>query len=363
MGAVIPISRPIIGDRERAAVLKVLDSGMLVQGPRTEELEGAFARLCGVRYAVATSSGTAALHLALLAHGVGPGDEVITTPFTFIASVNAILFVGATPVFVDVDDGTFNLDVSQVESAVTERTRAILPVHLYGQPCDMRELMALAARRDLVVIEDACQAVGAHYAGRSVGSFGTGVFSLYATKNLAAGEGGMITTDDEGVADACRLLRQHGMRRRYHHEALGYNFRMTDLHAAIALAQMDSLADMNARRAANAAFLSGHLRTVITPGVAPDRDHVWHQFTVRIGNGARDEAAERLREAGVGTGIFYPIPAHLQPHVHKIVKDGVDLPVAERLAGEVLSLPVHPSLSRDELQHIVNAVNELAPSN
>ena len=355
----IPISKLSIGLAERQAVLDVLDSGMIVQGPRTAQLEERFADLCGVAHAVATSSGTTALHLALLAHGVGPGDEVITTPFSFIASTNSILLTGATPVFVDVEPDSGNLDAALVEAAITPRTRAILPVHLYGQMCDMERLGVVADRHDLTLIEDACQAVGATYDGRPAGSFGTGAFSLYATKNLAAGEGGMITTDDDEIADRCRLLRNHGMRVRYHHESLGYNARMTDLHAAIALAQMERLPELDARRRENAAGLSDRIERVSTPVELDRRSHVWHQYTVRVGDGlVRDDVVSALAEAGVGTGVFYPMPLHHQPHIAAIVGH-VSLPVAERLAATVLSLPVHPEISSDDVAHIAKAVNAL----
>ncbi|HEY67316.1 MAG TPA: DegT/DnrJ/EryC1/StrS family aminotransferase [Thermoflexia bacterium] len=355
----IPISKPLIGEAEKKGVLEVLESGMLAQGPRVRRLEERFAQVCGTRYAVATSSGTTALHIALLAHGIGPGDEVITTPFTFIATVNSILFVGAKPVFVDIEEETFNINPALIEAAVTPRTRAIIPVHLYGHPCEMDAVMEIARRHDLIVIEDAAQAVGATYKGRPVGSFGTGCFSLYATKNVMSGEGGMITTDDEALAERGRMLRNHGMRRRYHYEFLGYNFRMSDLHAAIGLAQMDRLEEFTARRRKNAAYLSAHITGVITPRVREGCEHVWHQYTVRVDGGRdRDAAVRRLNEAGVGTGIFYPLPAHRYDYIRAVVGD-VHLPVAERLAREVLSLPVHPGLSQADLERIVEAVNRL----
>jgi len=355
----IPIARPQIGEAEKQAVLDVLDSGMLVQGPRVARLEERFAAVCGTRYAVATSSGTTALHIALMAHSIGPGDEVVTTPFTFIASVSSILFVGAKPVFVDIEEETFNINPALIEAAVTPRTRAIIPVHLYGYPCDMDAVMDVARRHNLVVIEDAAQAIGATYKGKPVGSFGTGCFSLYATKNVMAGEGGMITTDDEALADRCQLLRSHGMRKRYHYECLGYNLRMSDLHAAIALAQMDRLEEFTAKRRANAAYLSAHITSVVTPQVREGYEHVWHQYTVRVDGGRdRDAAVQQLRDAGVGTGIFYPIPAHQHDYVRDVVGQ-VSLPVAEQLSQEVLSLPVHPGLSQADLDTIVAAVNRL----
>lgn len=355
----IPIAKPVIGEAEKQAVLEVLDSGMLVQGPRVKALEERFAAVCGTKYAVATSSGTTALHIALLAHGIGPGDEVITTSFTFIATVSSILFTGAKPVFVDIEEETFNLNPALIEAAITERTRAILPVHLYGYPCDMDAILDIARRHDLLVIEDAAQAIGARYKGRPVGSFGTGCFSLYATKNVMSGEGGMITTDDEAFAEKCRMLRSHGSRKRYYYEFLGYNLRMSDLHAAIGLAQMDRLEEFTARRRENAAYLSEHIESVVTPKVKEGYEHVWHQYTVRVDGGRdRDAAVERLREAGIGTGVFYPLPVHQQGYIREIVGD-VSLPVTERMAQEVISLPVHPLVSEDDLATIVAAVNEL----
>jgi perosamine synthetase len=357
-GPMIPISRPSIGEAEKAAVLEVLESGMLAQGPRTARLEERFAALCGVKHAIATTSGTTALHIAMLANGIGLGDEVITTPFTFIASVNSILFTGARPVFIDVDPETFNLDPNLVAAAVTPRTKAILPVHLYGYMCDMDALQAIAAQHGLRIIEDACHAVGATYRGRAAGSFGTGVFSLYATKNVMSGEGGMITTDNDAVAEQCRLLRNHGMKRRYYHEQLGFNFRLSDLHAAIGLAQMDRLADFTEKRQANAAYLNARLHTVITPQVKEGYGHVWHQYTVRVRGRDRDRAVQQLNEAGIGTGIFYPVPAHCQRYIGEIVGD-VSLPAVEQLATEVISLPVHPQLSPADLEAIVFEVNRI----
>lgn len=355
----IPLSRPLIGEAEKTAVLEVLDSGQLAQGPRTERLEQRFREIVGTRHAVATSSGTTALHLALLAHGIGPGDEVITSPFTFIASVNAIVYTGARPVFADVEPDTFNIDPIAIERACTPRTRAVLPVHLYGYPCKVEPILGLARQAGLAVIEDCAQAIGATYHGRPVGSFGTGVFSLYATKNIMAGEGGMITTDDDEVAERARLLRSHGMRRRYEHELLGYNFRLSDLHAAIGLAQLDRLSELTQRRRANAAYLSECITSVTTPQVKSGFEHVWHQYTVRVDAGRdRDAAARQLAVAGVGSGVFYPVPAHRQPHLRELV-NGVQMPVAEQLAREVLSLPVHPALTPAELEVIVAEVNKL----
>lgn len=359
----IPISKPYIGKEEKQAVLAVLDSGMLAQGPRVAALEERFAKLCGAKHAIATSSGTTALHVALLAHDIRPGDEVITTPFTFIASANSILYVGATPVFVDVDEETFNIDPAAVEKAITPRTKAILPVDLYGYLCDMEALQKIADRHGLVIIEDASQAIGAsvEYGGSThmAGGFGTGTFSLYATKNVMSGEGGIITTNDDAVAEQCRLLRSHGMKRRYYHEMVGYNFRMSDLHAAIGLVQMDRLEGFTAKRRANADFLSEKIETVIIPKVKSGYGHVWHQYTVRVNGGRdRDAAIAQLNAAGVGTGVFYPMPVHQHGYMRDLVGE-VKLPVSEKLALEVISLPVHPHLSQDDLNTIVNQVNKL----
>jgi len=355
----IPIAKPVISDREKELVMEVLNSGMLVQGPKVAALEEVFAEVCEVSHAIATTSGTTALHVALLAHGIGEGDEVITTPFTFIASANSILFTGAKPVFVDIEADTFNIDPDLIEAAVTPNTKAILPVHLYGYVCDMDAIMDIAKRHHLAVIEDACQAVGASYQGKKSGSFGTGTFSLYATKNVMSGEGGMITTNDDSIAEECRLIRNHGMKVRYHHDMLGYNFRLSDLHAAIGLAQMERLAEFNAKRKANAEYLNEHIHSVITPKVKPGYDHVWHQYTIRVEDGwDRDAAVKQLNNAGIGTSIFYPIPVHQQGYMRELIGE-YHLPVAEKLAKQVISLPVHPQVSQSDLEKIVEEVNKL----
>lgn len=365
----IPISKPTITEQDKQAVMAVLDSGMLVQGARVAELEQCWAKVCGTQHAIATSNGTTALHVAMLAHGIGPGDEVITTPFTFIASVNSIVYAGATPVFVDICPDDFNINPDLIEQAITPRTKAILPVHLYGQPAAMGRIMAIAQQHKLIVIEDCAQAIGANYRGQSVGSFGTGCFSLYATKNVMSAEGGMLTTNDPEIARKARMLRAHGMERRYHHDMLGFNFRLSDLHAAIGLSQLSQLDEFTARRQHNAAYLSQHIQRpgVITPMQTDQASsHVWHQYTVRIivGEGmaltcTRDEVVQKLTAAGVGSGVFYPIPAHLQRHLIERGLGGGHFPVAEQLAHEVVSLPVHPALTDVDLEKIVEAVNQL----
>jgi perosamine synthetase len=362
----IAIASPVLGAEERQAVLDVLTSGQLAQGSRVAAFERRFAELCQVREAVAVSSGTAALHLALLAHDIGPGDEVITTPFSFAATANAILMAGATPVFVDIEADTFNLDPAQVKAAITPRTKALLPVHLYGHPAAMRQFESLAATYRLALIEDACQAHAASIDGQMAGSFGTGCFSFYATKNMTTGEGGMITTNDTALAERLRLLRNHGQQERYRHLTLGYNLRMTEMQAALGMAQLDKLQRFTRQRIANAAVLTAALHEAVqTPVVRAGCRHVYHQYTIRVPQ-KRDEWAARLGERGIGTGIHYPRPIHRQPFyrehptLFRIVgaHDG-RLPVAERAAQEVLSLPVHPALCEEELATITSEVLRL----
>jgi len=355
---VIPIARPLLGDEEKEAVIAVLNSGRLVQGPRVEDFEGRFAAFCGARYAIATSSGTAALYIALLAHGISPGDEVITTPFSFIASANSILSARARPVFVDIEEDSFNIDPRLIEEKITPRTKAIIPVHLYGNPCDMEAILEIAARHGLVVIEDACQAHGASIDGRKVGSFGTGCFSFYASKNMVTGEGGMITTDDKGVAERARLIRQHGMRRQYYHDMWGFNFRMTEFQAAIGIVQLEKLEDFNRRRIENAAYLTENLRRVITPQVRDGFRHVFHQYTIRVLDG-RDKMLEGLRRRDIDARVYYPLPIHKQAFYQQLGYHE-ELPLAEKASQEVLSLPVHPGLTPAELERIVEEVNGLA---
>jgi len=358
----IPIAKPQLGEEEKAAVMSVLDSGMLAQGKRVAEFEARFAELCGVRQAVAAASGTASLWLAMLAHEVpiGPGDEVITTPFSFIASSNCILYVGARPVFVDIEPDTGLIDAAAIEAKITARTRAILPVHLYGQPCDMTAIMDIAGRHNLIVVEDACQAHGATFEGQPVGSFGTGCFSFYPTKNMTTGEGGILTTNDDALAERLRLLRNHGQSQRYRHDILGYHFRTTDIQAAIGLVQLEKLPAWNERRIANARYLSERLQGVRVPVVRPDRRHVFHQYTIRV-PGDRQALQDHLREQSVGTAVHYPCPIHRQPLYSSLGYDDA-LPQAEATSREVLSLPVHPALSQSDLDRIVAAVNSFTAS-
>ncbi len=364
-GGSIPVAKPDIREEDIAAVASVLRSGNLAQGSITEEFEERFARYIGVRHAVAVSSGTAALHLALVASGIGPGDEVITTPFTFAATANAILFTGAVPVFVDIDAFTFNIDARLIQDAITSRTRALLPVHLYGQPCDMDTISDIAERNGLAVIEDACQAHGAEWDGKRVGSFGTGCFSFYPTKNMTTGEGGIVTTNDVRIAEHARVLRSHGQTGRYVSEHLGFNYRMSDIAAALGLCQLERLEEYTRARIANARLLTEGLARVpglLVPQETPWVRHVFHQYTVRVIPGfpmSREELQAHLVSRGVGTAVHYPRPLHNQPYYRSLGCGKLKLPIAEQAAKEVLSLPVHPGLSRTDIGHIVATLSRL----
>jgi perosamine synthetase len=353
----INMAKPVMEAEEKQAVLEVLESGILAQGPRVAAFEEAFAKVCETRFAISASSGTTALHIAILAHGMKAGDEVITPPFTFIASANSVLYAGAKPVFVDIDSRTFNIDVSQIEAAITPMTKAILPVHLYGLCCEMDKILEIAKKHNLIVIEDACQSHGAVYKGKKAGSFGTGTFSFYPTKNITSAEGGMITTSDESIAERCKIIRSHGMRKRYYHEELGYNFRMTDLHAAIGLAQVQKLERFNNQRRQNAAFYNENLKGVTIPFVPEYCKHVYHQYTIRVPDGRRDDLREHLKSKEIGTEVYYPVPIHQQSFYVKMFGSKQHFPQAEQATTEVLSIPVHPSLTRTELETVAAEIN------
>jgi dTDP-4-amino-4,6-dideoxygalactose transaminase len=359
---VIPLSVVRLGDEEQQLVLEVLRSGSLTQGRVVADLESAFAKITGTQHVVAVNNGTTALIAALRVLDVGPGDEVVTSPFTFAASVNAILAVGATARLVDIGPD-FTVDVELLRAAVTDRTRAVMPVHLYGQMCDMPAIEALAHSAGVAIVEDAAQAHGASVDGRPAGSFGLGCFSLYATKNVFAGEGGLVSTDDDELADRLRVLRNQGMRGRYEFVMPGDNFRMTDVHAAIALPQLAHFDERMQKRQANAERLSAGLAGIdgiVVPEQTPGRRHVWHQYTIRVTEEAalsRDDLVQRLTAANIGTGVYYPraISDYDCYREHPRVVQG-DFPEARRAAREVLSLPVHPWLTSDELDQIIESV-------
>jgi perosamine synthetase len=352
----IPIARPDLGPEELAAVTEVLASGMIAQGRKVAELEERWAEFVGVKHAIATGNGTLALMSIFAGIGLEPGDEVITVSHTFAATANAILYTGATPVFIDIEPDTYLIDAKKIEAAITPRTRAICPVHLFGLVADMDMIRAIADRHGLIVVEDACQSHGATFRGRKAGSFGHGAFSLYATKNMTTAEGGFVTTNDDRLADWLRLYRNQGMRARYQFEMLGFNFRMTDLAAAIGLAQFAKLARNTARRQAiAAAYDEAFGELPIGLPITPDgRTHVFHQYTIDVG-GARDAVVADLREAGVGADIYYPIPVHRQEY---IMERGLhaDLPVTDAAATRTLALPMYPGLTDAEQGQVVDAV-------
>jgi len=353
----IPAAKPLIGAEERAAVDRVLQSGMLAQGPEVAGFESEFSSIVAGRHCIAVNSGTSGLHMALEAVGMKEGDEVIVPSFTFAATANAVALTGATPIFVDIEPRTFNIDPAAIEAAITPRTKAIQPVHLYGQPAAMKEIMAIAARHNLLVVEDAAQAHMASLDGTPVGAFGiTGVFSFYPTKNMTSGEGGMITTASDEIARQCRLLRNQGMEKRYANEIVGFNTRMTDIHAAIGRVQLTKLAGWTTQRRNNAKFFDENLKGVVVPYVAPGAFHVYHQYTIRIVGHDRDAFAAEMTKRGVGNGVYYPVPVHALPSFGLTF----DLPETTRAGKEVLSIPVHPSLSQGDLETIVSVINSIA---
>lgn len=357
----IPPAKPIIGEDEIDAVTRVMRSGMVAQGPEVPAFETEFsAFFTDGLPTVAVNSGTAGLHLGLLAAGVGAGDEVIVPSFTFAATGNSVALTGGTPVFADIEPDTFTLDPASVEAAITSKTKGIMPVHLYGHPARMRELRALADKHGIALYEDAAQAHGAALDGRKVGTWGDfAMFSLYPTKNMTSGEGGMITCANDTIARNARLLRNQGMEKQYENEVVGFNARMTDIHAAIGRVQLTKVGAWTATRQSNAAFLDENLRGVVVPPVAPGAEHVYHQYTVRVTDD-RDGFVKALREEHqVGSGVYYPIPNHRLPSLAPYAA-GLDLPETERAAREVVSLPVHPSLAQGDLERIVAAVNAVA---
>ncbi len=359
----IPISKPLIGAEEKNAVMKVLDSGIIASGPVVKQFEADFAAYCGVKHAVAVSNGTCAIHAALHSLGIKKGDRVITTPFTFIATSNSIIHAGAEPVFVDIQPESFNIDPVKIEEALKKdifrKIKAVIVVHLYGQVCDMDAINSIAKKYGIAVIEDAAQAHGAKDKGKKAGSFGdAATFSMYATKNMTTGEGGMVTTNDDKINESLRIFINHGMPKVYYHTEIGYNYRTTDIEAAIGVEQLKKLDDFNEKRRINAERLKKILSAydyIKCPEELPGKFHIYHQFTIRVKNGRRDELIKHLNDNGVGAKIFYPIPLHKQPVYQGKLKFKPVVPNAEEAAGEVLSLPVYPLLTDADFVTIENA--------
>lgn len=346
-----------------AAIQGVLRSGSFVMGPEVKAFESEVSDYLGVEHAIGVNSGTDALVIALRALGVGPGDEVVTTPFTFFASAEAISQVGATPVFVDIDSETYNMDPYLLEAKITPRTRAIMPVHLFGQAAELDPILAVAEKHGLGVVEDVAQALGGKYKGKALGSFGdVGAFSFFPSKNLGAyGDGGLIATDDDKFADVARMLRTHGAKRKYHNEMIGYNSRLDEIQAAILRVKLPYLDEWNAKRRRAAARYDDLLDDVpgiVTPREGASAEHVYHQYTVRVSGGRRDEVHERLAAAGVGTMIYYPVPVPELP-VYAVRKDWGNFPRVRAAAGEVLSLPMWPQITPDVQMRVAAALREV----
>lgn len=369
MSRKIPIAKPNFGKEEETAVKEVLESGIIVQGPRIKSFEEEFAEYIGVKFAVAVANGTIALDVALKALKLGPGDEIITPSFSFIASCNSILFQNSKPVFVDIDPRTFNIDPSDVAEKITAKTKALIPVHLFGQPAKMDALKEIAEDNRVFLVEDAAQAHGAEYKGQKVGSIGdVGCFSFYATKNMTTGEGGMITTNDPKLVRRARLIINHGQSQKYHHYTLGYNYRMTELCAAIGLVQLKKLDEFNEKRREHANLLTGRLCNfsgLTPPYVEKDGKHVFHQYVVRVEDTypiERNKLAERLNEQGIGVAVHYPTPIYKQPLYLMLGYGSTVCPVTEDACKRVISLPIHPLVDKNDIQYILNVLKDFLVS-
>ena len=366
-GKMIPIVKPILGDEEIQAVTDVLKSGMLAQGKVVEDFENAFAKYSDVKNAIAVGNGTLSLDVALKSLHIKQGDEVIVPSFTFIATANAVLFQGAKPVFVDIDEKTFNINIEDLIEKIGDRTKAIIGVHLFGHPFDVKELLEICEDHNIHLIEDCAQASGAEYEGKKVGGFGlAGCFSFYATKNMTTGEGGMITTDIDEIADMCRKLRNHGESQKYYHTLLGYNYRMMDIQAAIGVTQLKKLNEFNEKRITNADYLSRHIEVpgLELPHKKDGVKHVYHQYAVIIEEGfplSRDGFMQYLKQKGIGSAIHYPLPIHKQPLYQRLgyTEEKVLCPVATAVSDKILSLPVHPALTEKDLEYITETINNL----
>lgn len=342
------------------AIDHVLESGQYIMGPEVQAFEQEVAEYCGVKHAVGVGNGTDALQIALDAHGVGPGDEVITTPFTFFATAEVISQVGATPVFVDVDPDTYNIDVAQIEQHINEKTKAIIPVHIFGQPANMDEIMSLAEKHDLFVLEDAAQAMGAEYQGKKIGGWGhAATFSFFPTKNLGGyGDGGMIVTNDDELAAKMRILRLHGSHpKKYYHNTLGYNSRLDALQAAILRIKLRHLDSWNNGRREKARLYDEKLQglPVKTPFQAPDRKHIYHLYILQAEE--RDELMQYLKDHGIATGVYYPLPLHLQEVYQHLGYEEGSIPHAEFAANRTFALPVYPELTEEQIDQIVGVIS------
>lgn len=368
----IPISKPLIEEEEIDAVVDVLKSGMIAQGPKTAELEEMFSKLSGTKHAIAFSNGTTAIHSAVVALGIEEGDEVITVPFTFVATANPVLMERGKVIFVDISEEDFNIDPNKVEEKVTKKTKAIIPVDLFGQVYKYKEIKKIAEKYNLKILEDACQAIGATQDRQVAGSFGNvGAFSLYATKNIATGEGGMLTTDDDEIAERVKRYRHHGQDQstRYEYLELGHNYRMTDLAAAIGVEQMKKIDRIVTTRVRNAKLYDeglSKIKGIIIPKVNKGNTHVYHQYTIRVTEEygkSREDLMAFLKENEIGCGVYYPKPLHLHEHFRKMGYKEGDFPVSEKLSKEVLSLPVNPFVTEEDVEKVVSKIKEFSKNN
>ena len=357
----LTVNKPILGKEEDKVALNVLRSGRLAQGEKVTEFENNFKDYIGCKEAIAVSNGTSALHTALLAHDIKRGDEIITTPFTFISTPNSILHVNAKPVFVDINKDDFNINPDLIERAITKKTKAILPVHLFGSPCDMEKINKIAKKNNLIVIEDCAQAIGTLTNGKKAGSINTGCFSFYPTKNMTTIEGGMITTNNEVINEKCRMIRNHGSKEKYKHETLGYNFRLDDVRAAIGIVQLKKLNNFNKKRLENAQYLNKNLniKGIVKPKIK--EGHSFNQYTIRITNEfkkTRDEIIDILKKNNIITAVYYPTPIHKTEFYQKLGYKST-LKVSEKISKEVLSLPIHPDVTQKDLNNIINILEDI----
>lgn len=360
----ISLSDPLITIQEKKAVMAVLNSKHLAQGKKVRQLEQVFSNLCQTKYALAVNNGTSALHTALYAIGIKNGDEVITTPFTFVATANSILMAGAVPVFVDINKKTYNLDPDKIEKAITKKTKAILVVNLYGLPADYEKINKIAKKYKLLVVEDAAQSIGAEYKSKISGNLADiSCFSLYATKNIMCGEGGLITTNNKTYYQKAKLFRHHGQdeNKRYYYSGLGYNYRLTDMQAAIALVQLKRLTQISKKRQLNAKQYNNafsKINGLIIPQIPADRTHVFHQYTLRKENWSqkdREHFQTYMIKEGIQTNIYYPIPLYQFPHLIQ-GKNTDKFPITDKVVNQVVSLPIHPQLKKSEIKYIIKKV-------